>query len=148
MTKCPSCGAPVDGSTNECPECGASLAESTQSFAPVVPEEAESASPYAEVEGPVLVVQKGPDVGERFYLDRAAFSIGRDPHADIFLNDVTVSRKHAVVKLAGSEVSVEDAGSLNGTYVNNVLVERAILRDGDALQVGTFRMIFLAGKGA
>lgn len=148
MTKCPGCGAQVDGTHTVCASCGIALSETTQSFAPVVAEESELTSESPSAEGPVLVVRKGPDVGERFYLDRPSLTMGRDPRADIFLNDVTVSREHATLTMTGGEVSVADAGSLNGTYVNGVCVDRAILRDTDVLQIGTFQMVFLDGEGA
>ena len=85
----------------------------------------------------MLVVRKGPQPGERFFIDRPRLTIGRDPESDIFLNDMTVSRMHAVVELIGATVTVTDAGSLNGTYVNGVLVDSAVLEHGDAVQIGT-----------
>ncbi len=148
MTKCPACGTRVDGTEGVCGSCGGPLTDTTQSFAPIVAEESELRQETPSLEGPVLVVKKGPDLGERFYLDRPTLSVGRDPRADIFLNDVTVSRDHATLTTTGSEVAVTDAGSLNGTYLNGVCVDRAILRDGDVLQIGTFQMVFLCGKGA
>ena len=147
MSRCPSCGAPVDGTHGACPECGVSLEGSTQSFAPVSASDSEALRDVPRAEGPVLVVRKGHDMGERFYVDRPRLTLGRDPGADVFLNDVTVSRSHAVVTLSGDEVSIEDAGSLNGIYVNGVSVDKAILRDGDGVQIGTFQMVFLSGKG-
>ncbi|MDF1542422.1 MAG: FHA domain-containing protein [Anaerosomatales bacterium] len=98
--------------------------------------------------GPVLVVRKGPEVGERFFIDRPTLAIGRGPECDIFLNDFTVSRSHAVLAIAGDEVSVSDAGSLNGTYVNGVRVDKAQLSDGDILQIGKFQMVFMNRGGA
>lgn len=147
MTKCPACGAEVDGARHECESCGASLEGTTQSFAPVGLDDVETEADASVVDGPVLVVRKGPEVGERFFVDRPRLTIGRDPSADIFLNDVTVSRKHAVVSVAGDEVSVEDAGSLNGTYVNGLCLDKGLLRNGDVLQIGMFQMVFLSGKG-
>lgn len=147
MSKCPKCGAPADGSQDVCGVCGQSLEGTTQSFAPVGAEESESPLDVSLAEGPVLVVRKGPELGERFYIDRPRLSIGRDPGADVFLNDVTVSRSHAVVTSVGDEVSIEDAGSLNGLYVNGVCVDKAILKDGDGVQVGMFKMVYLSGKG-
>jgi len=147
MTKCPACGASIDGTEGTCVACGCEVTETTQSFAPVVAEESEMSQETPAAEGPALVVRKGPDVGERFYLDRAALSIGRDPRADIFLNDVTVSRAHANLAVTGPEVSITDAGSLNGTYVNGVCVDKAILGDGDIVQIGTFQMVFLGLRG-
>ena len=97
----------------------------------------------------MLIVRKGPDVGETFYLDRPELTIGRDPACDIFLNDVTVSRRHSqAAASSGGEVTVEDTDSLNGTYVNGVCVDRAVLCSGDSLQVGRFQMVFLSGGGA
>lgn len=147
MSKCPTCGASTDGAHGVCRECGASWEDSTLSFAPIGSEESESLRDQPHPEGPVLVVRKGHEVGERFYVDRPRLTLGRDPGADVFLNDVTVSRKHAVVTLSGGEVSVEDVGSLNGIYVNGVNVDKAILRDGDNLQIGMFQMVFLGEKG-
>ncbi len=86
--------------------------------------------------------EKGPQPGERFFVDRPRLTIGRDPESDIFLNDMTVSRTHAVMELIGATVKVTDAGSLNGTYVNGVLVDTAELCHGDAVQIGTFQMAF------
>jgi pSer/pThr/pTyr-binding forkhead associated (FHA) protein len=91
-------------------------------------------------------VHKGHETGQKFYVDRPRLTLGRDPRADVFLNDVTVSRNHAVVSMAGSEISIEDVGSLNGIYVNGVSVDKAILHDGDRVQIGTFQMVFLTGK--
>ena len=73
----------------------------------------------------MLVVRKGPQPGERFFLDRPRLVIGRDPKSDIFLNDMTVSRAHAVIESDAHGVRVSDAGSLNGTYVNGVVAEDA-----------------------
>jgi hypothetical protein len=146
MDTCPACGAPLGEDASVCGSCGAALAEVTASFEPVGEGLAPDEMPGSD-DGPLLVVRKGPEVGERFYVDRPELSIGRDPACDIFLNDITVSRRHAVLELAGDEVSVADAGSLNGTYVNGVSVERAQLRTGDALQIGRFQMVFFGGGG-
>lgn len=149
MTACPACGTRIDEPyPPECPSCGARLSGATESFAPVEGVEESLEAPLTDVSsGPVLVVRKGPDVGERFFIDRPRLTIGRDPECDIFLNDITVSRSHAVLELAGTEVSVEDAGSLNGTYVNGVRVDRAPLGDGDVVQIGKFQMIFMNRGG-
>jgi len=145
MDTCAACGAKVDDDATACSACGRSLPEKTASFAPVG-ETAEGVRPSAAVtDGPLLVVRKGPEVGERFYLDRPRLTVGRDPVADIFLNDITVSRAHAVLEVVGSDVSISDAGSLNGVYVNGVSVDRAALRTGDQVQIGRFQMVFLSG---
>lgn len=147
MATCPRCGGSVETGAESCADCGARLEGATESFEPIVVEEGGSAPSVSGDTGPVLVVRKGRDVGERFYIDRPRLSIGRDPGSDIFLNDVTVSRNHAALSMAGPEVSIEDAGSLNGTYVNGVCVDKAPLRNGDSVQVGTFQMVFLSGAG-
>lgn len=147
MAECPGCGAEVGAESTVCPECGAGLSEPTASFDPVgVAEPVGAAAPATE--GPVLVVRKGPQPGERFFIDRGKLTIGRDPESDIFLNDITVSRAHAVVECVDNVVSVRDAGSLNGTYVNGELVESGVLSNGDVVQIGTFQMLFLSGPGA
>jgi hypothetical protein len=147
MDACPKCGAPLGDSEGACPSCGQVLAEVTASFPPVG-DPATSLADLEAADGPLLVVRKGPEVGERFYLDRASLTIGRDPASGIFLNDITVSRHHATLDLADGTVAIADAGSLNGTYVNGVSVDRAVLSTGDSVQVGRFQMVFLTGGGA
>ncbi len=147
MAQCPACEVLVDPKDGVCPSCGLHVPQATASFEPV--EQAEAvAHTSAATEGPSLVVRKGPQPGERFFLDRAKLTIGRDPLSDIFLNDMTVSRIHAVLECTGGAVEVTDSGSLNGTYLNGQLVDSAQLADGDILQVGTFQMVFFLGSGA
>ncbi|HWJ66708.1 MAG TPA: FHA domain-containing protein [Nocardioides sp.] len=93
----------------------------------------------------LLVVQKGPGAGSRFLLDADEVSAGRHPESGIFLDDVTVSRRHAVFRRSGDSFTVEDAGSLNGTYVNRDRIEKAHLKDSDEVQVGKYRLVFFAG---
>ena len=145
MTECPACGRDVAGGEVLCPECGARVAGITESFPPIETELEEAAEHVEAAEGPMLVVRKGPELGERFYIDRPRLTLGRDPQSDIFLNDVTVSRRHAVVESGGGEVRVSDVGSLNGTYVNGVLVDTASLTSGDLVQIGTFQMVYISG---
>jgi hypothetical protein len=143
MAQCPACGETVDSDAIECPSCGTPVEGATASFEPVgSAEESPAEATPASTEGPVLVVRKGPQPGERFFIDCPRLTIGRDPESDIFLNDMTVSRMHAVIESIGSTVKVTDAGSLNGTYVNGVLVDTAELSHGDAVQIGTFQMAF------
>jgi pSer/pThr/pTyr-binding forkhead associated (FHA) protein len=91
----------------------------------------------------LLVVKRGPNVGSRFALDPGKTTIGRHPDSDIFLDDVTVSRRHAEVHHDGSGFVVNDVGSLNGTYLNRERIEQADLHSGDELQIGKFRLVFL-----
>lgn len=94
----------------------------------------------------LLIVQRGPNTGARFLLDPEVTNAGRSPKADIFLDDVTVSRKHAVfVALPGGGYGVRDSGSLNGTYVNRQRVEQCALRVGDEVQIGKYRMTYHPG---
>lgn len=147
MAQCPACGVAVDSKDGNCPSCGLHIPGATASFEPVEASERPGPSDTAETEGPVLIVRKGPQPGERFFLDRPRLTIGRDPKSDIFLNDMTVSRMHAVLECSAGSVSAFDSGSLNGTYVNGECVDSAHLADGDVLQIGTFQMVFFLGTG-
>ena len=93
----------------------------------------------------LLAVRRGPNAGARFLLDHDVTSSGRHPDSDIFLDDVTVSRRHAEFRLESSEFQVVDVGSLNGTYVNREPVDSAVLANGDEVQIGKFRLVFLTG---
>ena len=93
----------------------------------------------------LLVVQKGPGSGSRFLLDADVIEAGRHQDSDIFLDDVTVSRRHAVFRREGESFTVADAGSLNGTYVNRDRIERVRLNDGDEVQIGKYRLVFFSG---
>jgi len=146
MAECPSCGAQLETGEAVCHSCGDAVEGATASFGPVGSEEQSTPSGPPPGEGPCLVVRKGAQLGERFFLDRPSLSVGRDPESDIFLNDMTVSRSHAVFTIAGTEVTVSDSGSLNGTYVNGVCVDCAVLANGDVVQIGTFQMAFYAGQ--
>ena len=101
-----------------------------------------------EVEGlpsgsALLVVKRGPNAGSRFLLDQPVTSAGRHPNSDIFLDDITVSRRHAEFRRENGEFRIVDTGSLNGTYVNRNLVGSAVLANGDEIQIGKFRLVFL-----
>jgi pSer/pThr/pTyr-binding forkhead associated (FHA) protein len=93
----------------------------------------------------LLVVKRGPNAGSRFLLDQPTTSAGRHPDSDIFLDDVTVSRRHAEFRLESGEFQVVDVGSLNGTYVNREPVDSSELQNGDEVQIGKFRLVFLTG---
>lgn len=146
MKTCPACGVTVSDDAERCSACDSRISGATESFQAVGEESDAVYSADEEVTtAPVLVVRKGIEVGERFHLDQTEITIGRDPSSDIFLNDVTVSRQHARLQVSDAEVAVEDVGSLNGTYVNDSLVERAVLNNGDTVQIGRFQMVFLSG---
>jgi pSer/pThr/pTyr-binding forkhead associated (FHA) protein len=146
---CQECGFQNPEAANYCARCGALLvkdeggAEATQTFTPDdrddTPAEALDA---LGVKGPALVVRSGGGrAGEMFTLDGET-TIGRSPDCGIFLDDVTVSRKHAVLREREGGFFIEDQGSLNGTFVNRKRVESAQLDDGDELQIGKYRLTF------
>jgi hypothetical protein len=146
---CPECGFQNPEAANYCARCGAHLTageagDETQTFDPGELEEADAALEDA-MEGPALVVRSGGGrAGESFRAQGERTSIGRSPDCDIFLDDVTVSRKHAVMVADGGKFRIEDQGSLNGTFVNRKRIESAELENGDEVQVGKYRLTFLA----
>ncbi|WP_455429451.1 FHA domain-containing protein [Nocardioides pantholopis] len=93
----------------------------------------------------LLVVQRGPGSGSRFLLDADVVTAGRHPESEIFLDDVTVSRRHAEFNRGGDTFTVSDVGSLNGTYVNRDRIDRVQLSDGDEVQIGKYRLVFFSG---
>ena len=148
---CQECGFQNQEAANYCSRCGALLTkddggvEATQTF---TPEEAalESADALDDlgVSGPALVVRSGGGrTGETFHPEADSTTIGRSPDCGIFLDDVTVLRKHAVLVARDGGFFIEDQGSLNGTFVNRKRVEAAQLEDGDEVQIGKYRMTFL-----
>ena len=94
----------------------------------------------------LLVVRKGPNEGSRYMLDAEVTRAGRHPDSDIFLDDITVSRRHAEVIRRADGFHVLDTGSLNGTYVNRDRVDEAKLTNGDELQIGKFKLVFFTGQ--
>ena len=147
---CSECGFQNPESANYCSRCGALLqksepaVETTQTLAPE--EVAELAEHHdLGLDGPALVVRAGGGrAGESFRPAGARTRIGRSPDCDVFLDDVTVSRNHAVLVEEDGRFFVEDQGSLNGTFVNRHRIDRAPLEEGDELQVGKYRMTFIA----
>ena len=98
---------------------------------------------------PVLTIVKGPQTGETFELDSTHISLGRDPKNSVFLNDMTVSRHHAQIDLSNlglGYATIEDLNSLNGTWVDGTIINKATLQDGSTIQIGTFRMVFHTSK--
>lgn len=123
-------------------EFGAQLA---QPDAEVTPEEHDAIAALPSGSA-LLVVRRGPNIGARFLLDADVTTVGRHPEADIFLDDVTVSRRHAEFLRHGTAFQVTDLGSLNGTYFDGVRIETALLSDGAEVQVGKFRLTFYASR--
>jgi hypothetical protein len=150
---CTRCGHRNAPDANFCSSCGASLAaardDRTLSFQPnEMPEVAEptAAVPTTEVStGFVVVRSTQSERGEWYTLKGAVTRAGRHPDSDIFLDDITVSRRHAEIVPTPNGYEVQDVGSLNGTYLNHTRIDRAPLRDGDELQIGKFKLVFRAG---
>ena len=93
----------------------------------------------------LLVVKRGPNVGSRYVVDGPCTSVGRHPGSDVFLDDITVSRRHAEFRCENGEFSIVDMGSLNGTYVNRQPMDFAVLANGDEIQIGNSRLMFITG---
>jgi len=150
---CPACGFRNSEGASFCARCGASLLveqaeqEEAQTTMSYVPSQDDLDSPHAHdllPEGPSLVIRSGGGrAGETYALIAARTTIGRHPDSTIFLDDVTVSRNHAVIEREGAACSITDQGSLNGTYVNRRRVERHLLTDGDELQIGKYKLTFI-----
>lgn len=147
--ECPACGYDNPLGSNFCSSCGAPMGavvdHKTEAIEPTASTPVVT-DPAAEMPSGIgmLIVRQGSKRGSRMALDTERVAIGRHPESDIFLDDITVSRRHAEVVRTGSGHEVIDAGSLNGTYVNRNLIERAPLTDGDELQVGKFKLVYVA----
>jgi FHA domain/zinc-ribbon domain len=146
-TYCPQCGFQNPEASNYCSRCGALLetgSETTMSFD--IGDDGEEADLLESlgITGPALVVRSGGGMaGQSFQPDQAKTLIGRSPECDVFLDDVTVSRRHAELVREGETFSIRDLGSLNGTYVNRRRIESAVLENDDEVQIGKYRLTFL-----
>jgi len=161
---CNRCGHRNPPGANFCSSCGTRLERSgseteptTTALPPVVLVPGEAGEPFqleaddllygVPLGGGVLVVTRGPNAGSRYVLlpeDSLVVTIGRHPDSDIFLDDITVSRRHAEISHNEGTFWAHDVGSLNGTYVNRQSIDNAQLASGDELQVGKFRLLFLS----
>jgi pSer/pThr/pTyr-binding forkhead associated (FHA) protein len=151
---CHNCGHrnPLGG--NFCSSCGSALpseaSEKTITLQPVADhgEAGDEEAAVTLVEIPngtgALVVKRGPNVGTRYLLEQKVTRAGRHPESDIFLDDITVSRRHAEITTEDDgKVVIRDVGSLNGTYVNRERIEEATLSGGDEVQIGKFKLVYL-----
>jgi pSer/pThr/pTyr-binding forkhead associated (FHA) protein len=148
---CTNCGHPNRDDARFCAECGHPLQEDvTVTLPPVEAEEEvhdEFPFPHDGLEAAqaLLLVKRGPNAGSTFLLDQDATTVGRSTEGDVFLDDVTVSRKHAIFeRRTGGAWFVRDVGSLNGTYVNGEQVDETKLASGDEVQIGRFKVTFFA----
>jgi pSer/pThr/pTyr-binding forkhead associated (FHA) protein len=168
MRYCTNCGHENPEGSNFCGNCGAVLpgaeaaagaeaterrptGDTTKTMAPMT--EAESDGLSAEDEAAVnalphgsalLIVQRGPNAGSRFLLNTDLVTAGRHQKSDIFLDDISVSRRHASFLRTPDGTMVRDSGSLNGTYVNRELVDETLLQHGDEVQIGKYRLVYFA----
>ncbi|MGC4112004.1 MAG: FHA domain-containing protein [Nocardioides sp.] len=169
MPYCSNCGNANPDDARFCSQCGSRLASDE---APATPEIAVDSTATISLAGtaapdvssdrqlnPVdaaavdalpigsalLVVQRGPGAGSRFLLDKDVVTAGRHADSEIFLDDVTVSRRHATFTREGDSFTVADAGSLNGTYVNRDRIDHVALKDTDEVQIGKYRLVFFQG---
>ncbi len=155
---CNQCGHRNPVGSNFCSSCGAALEpgeDHTITFQAVeAPGEpaADDALTVSIGELPeglgMLVVKRGPNAGSKYLLDAELTTAGRHPDSDIFLDDITVSRRHAEFLKDGGSYRVRDVGSLNGTYVNRERTDDAVLAHGDEVQIGKFKLVFFSGGEA
>jgi hypothetical protein len=151
--RCRRCGHENEANANFCSSCGQALPreeETTVSLTELADRlELDEELGEARAELPdgmgMLVVRRGPNAGSRFVLDADATSLGRHPDSDIFLDDITVSRRHATIRRGDGGYEVSDADSLNGTYVDHERVDTAPLHHLADLQIGRFVLVFLLG---
>lgn len=154
---CSHCGHHVPPDANFCPDCG--LPVDTQHRAKddttaaidigdLDPHHELAELPTLAPGTGMLVVVRGPNAGSRYLLDRDTTTVGRHPDSDIFLDDVTVSRRHAELLTDSGLINLHDLGSLNGSYVNSERVEDRQLVTGDEVQIGRFKLLFVGSPGS
>ncbi len=152
--RCSQCGEAVPEQANFCPSCGSSIdVTSNQRQDTTASIDIGDLDPHHDVADlpelapgtGMVVVVRGPNAGSRFLLDRDVTTIGRHPDSHIFLDDVTVSRRHAEIAIHGPTMHLRDLGSLNGSYINGERVENRDLATGDELQIGRFKLLFVGG---
>ena len=152
---CNKCGHRNPSTSNFCSSCGAPLDAVIEDDHPTITLTVEAQPPgEEEVEvdlgelpsgAGVLVVKRGPNTGSQFLVDKPVITAGRHPESDIFLDDITVSRRHVEIVSSDTGVVVRDVGSLNGTYVNRERIDEAPLTHGDELQIGKFKLVYVTG---
>ncbi|GAB3749586.1 FHA domain-containing protein [Microlunatus parietis] len=167
MPYCTNCGHDNPEGSNFCGQCGTPLtsvtapvvdrtsASDTTKTMPAAIDDRDGESLTAEDEAAVkalprgsalLVVRRGSNAGSRYLLNTDVVTAGRHQDSDIFLDDISVSRRHAEFTRSAEGITIKDLGSLNGTYVNRELVEQRLLAQGDEVQIGKFRLVFFTGQ--
>lgn len=138
-SSCPVCGNEVPNNAGACPSCGFKIQGSTQSFQPIALEqEPVQPEPAPAPAKATLRVVRGPQTGAVFELGESPMTMGRNPQCDLFLNDMTVSRQHAVLVSKDGEWIIKDDNSFNGVWINNKSVDSQVLNAGDIVQIGAF----------
>ena len=140
--RCPICNSELEDGAIACPYCGFRILGSTQSFSPV-----KVTTDEGEIEKPMvrkreLRVVRGPQTGMNISLEGGTFTMGRDPKCDIFLNDMTVSRNHALIETDEKGCVIRDQNSFNGVWVNDRNVDACFLKSGDIIQLGAFCLVY------
>jgi pSer/pThr/pTyr-binding forkhead associated (FHA) protein len=152
--ECSRCGSQLAEGANFCSNCGAPVERSEEEvdidrttaaidIGALDPSSSVEQLPSLETGTGMLVVVRGPNAGARYLLDRDETTVGRHPDCEIFLHDVTVSRRHSEFARQGDSFVLRDLGSLNGTYVNGDRVDDRELESGDEVQIGRFKLLFL-----
>ncbi len=152
--ECRKCNHKNEPDARFCSACGASLtaADKTTVSIPLFDDSVSAANEHQETvasidpTGAILVARRGPNAGSSFSLAAAVTTLGRSPESDIFLDDVTVSREHAVVERTGDDYRIRDCDSLNGTYIDHERVQDEALAESNEIQVGRFVFTFMRGR--
>jgi pSer/pThr/pTyr-binding forkhead associated (FHA) protein len=148
---CGRCGHRNEAAARFCSSCGSALVEGDEST--LGHQTVEDRDATAELESiadlqpgqGLVVVARGPNQGSTYLVEGEPVTVGRHPDSSIFLDDITVSRRHSVIERAGNEFRIRDVGSLNGTYVNHQRVDQTSIANGDEIQVGRFVLVFREG---
>lgn len=139
--QCPICNNEIKDGVAECSVCGYHLLGSTESFTPISIE-SDELQQDAKAQQFDLRVVRGPQTGVDIALHEGTLSIGRDPRCDIFLNDMTVSRRHAEIEVGAKRCVLRDKNSFNGVWVNDRAIETCLLKSGDLIQIGAFCLLY------
>jgi pSer/pThr/pTyr-binding forkhead associated (FHA) protein len=149
---CARCGHRNEAGARFCSSCGSALVEPEETTLTHVAvddrdstAELEAIADLPEGQG-LVIVARGPNAGSTYLVEAEPVSVGRHPESTIFLDDITVSRRHSVIEREGDEFRIKDVGSLNGTYVNHDRVDATVIKNGDEIQVGRFVLVFRVGE--
>jgi len=149
---CGRCGHRNEAGARFCSSCGSALIEAEETTLTHAAfedrdstAELEAIADLPEGQG-LVIVARGPNAGSTYLVETEPVSVGRHPESTIFLDDITVSRRHSVIEHLGDDFRIRDVGSLNGTYVNHDRVDKAVIKNGDEIQVGRFVLVFRVGE--